>query len=567
MPRRTLSLVVLAALVAGSALTTALARPAAANTSDVPVVEYRPPSSAPIVDHFDLPARPWQAGNRGIDYGTDPAATVTASADGQVVFAGLVAGALHVTVLHPDGLRTSYSFLAEIRVQAGQKVHAGEVLGVTRGAFHFGVRDPAGTYLDPEALLSGLLGPHVRLVPGAEDGRDPLVERRSLLDTIRDKGQAALEFVADRGPEIVDLVVHYTTEANPIVHAVRGARALARWWAQQQDCTPGSTPAPVPTERRIAVVVSGLGTASDSNSAWEIDTGTLGYDEADVVRFSYAGGRAPGPSSSPPLLTTAGQGDRGSFLLDPDPELTDIPVSEFGSDDSQQVLTTSADRLETLLDEVAAAEPGVPIDVLAHSQGGVVARLAVVEAGEKHTLPPAVENLVTIGSPHQGAPLATAVRATEQTPGGQVLLDGLRGKGPLGNLDERLPAVDQLAETSGVLEDMRDTPIPESVRFTSLGGSGDLVVPGTATEDPQADVHRLIHTRISPHAHGDLASLPATTREIALAVAGRGPTCQSPFQAVGDFVEADTLRGTETAIGLAVAIEGAEASPTALALR
>ncbi len=80
---------------------------------------------------------------------------------------------------------------------------------------------------------------------------------------------------------------------------------------------------------------------------------------------------------------------------------------------------------------------------------------------------------------------------------------------------------------------MRSTPVPESVRFASLGASGDLTVPGTATADPQADVQRLIPTPSDRDAHDDLAAMPATTREIALAVAGRGATCQSGWRGGG----------------------------------
>lgn len=564
MPRRVLSVVLLVLVVVpiGTAIG---ASPAAAVSEEVPFVDYRPPSPAPIVDRFDLPERVWQAGNRGIDYGTGPGEPVTAAADGEVVFAGTVGGALFVTVLHIDGLRTSYSFLAQVRVRRGQSVRAGDVVGLTGGPFHFGVRTPDGTYLDPELLLAGLLEPHVRLVPGSEDGLDPLAERRSFLDTMRDTGVSALTFVATHGADVVELATHYAVEANVLVHVARGAEAMRRWYEQQKDCTPSSTAAPVPEERRIAVVVSGLGTSSDGNSAWEIDTATLGYDEADVVRFSYAGGRSPGPSPSPPSLTTAGQGAAESFLFDPDPDLADIPVHGFGPTDSQQSLTLSADRLATLLEQVAAAEPGVPIDVLAHSQGGVVARLGVVRAGEERSLPPSVENLVTIGSPHQGAPLATGVDAVGESPGGQLLLDGIRGKGPAGELDERLPAIDQLSETSDVLDDMRSAPIPGTVRFTSLGGSGDLTVPGSATVDPQADVQRLIPTGTGVDTHADLASMPASTREIALAMAGRGTTCQSAWQAMGSVFQAEGVRTGETALGLVLAVESAGPIPTALA--
>ena len=148
-----------------------------------------------------------------------------------------------------------------------------------------------------------------------------------------------------------------------------------------------------------------------------------------------------------------------------------------------------------------------------------------------------------------------------ESPGGRLLLDAVRGKGPLEDLDERLPAIEQLAETSDVLEEMRSTPIPESVRFISLGASGDLTVPGTATADPQADVQRLIPAPVGRDTHGDLAEMPATTREVALALAGRGATCQSGWVAAGAFFQADVLRSTETTASLVLALEAACSDP------
>ena len=72
--------------------------------------------------------------------------------------------------------------------------------------------------------------------------------------------------------------------------------------------------------------------------------------------------------------SAAGADDPGLDTLG----LDGIPVHPYGKADSQQSVDQSAQRLEDLLTQVAAAEPGVPIDVVAHSQGGIVARLGVV---------------------------------------------------------------------------------------------------------------------------------------------------------------------------------------------
>src|SRR5205085_3308453 len=84
-------------------------------------------------------------------------------APGVVTFAGAIGAQRFVTVLHADGLRTSYAFLATIEVGAGQIVAQGEVVGTSGAAVHFGVRRGA-VYLDPELLLAGWR-PVARLVP------------------------------------------------------------------------------------------------------------------------------------------------------------------------------------------------------------------------------------------------------------------------------------------------------------------------------------------------------------------------------------------------------------------
>src|SRR5437867_6908643 len=128
---------------------------------------YRPTVTAPVADPFRPPPQPWAAGNRGLDYATRPGQEVRAAADGEVVFAGPVAASLHVVVLHPDGLRTSYSFLGSVRVGRGDHVRQGEVVGTAGSqALHFGAR-VGDAYLDPALLFDGG-PPEVNLVPDSE---------------------------------------------------------------------------------------------------------------------------------------------------------------------------------------------------------------------------------------------------------------------------------------------------------------------------------------------------------------------------------------------------------------
>ena len=141
------------------------------DAGDLPVA-YRAPVEGPVIDGFRPPARPWLPGNRGYEYATSPGQVVVAAADGKVLFAGTVARTRHVTLLHADGLRTSYSYLASIEVSRGQQVLAGTTLGRAAYTFHFGVRDSEGTYLDPGHLIGSDEVLRARLADPALFGRD-----------------------------------------------------------------------------------------------------------------------------------------------------------------------------------------------------------------------------------------------------------------------------------------------------------------------------------------------------------------------------------------------------------
>ncbi|MDQ6697436.1 MAG: peptidoglycan DD-metalloendopeptidase family protein [Actinomycetota bacterium] len=144
---------------------TAQGGPARVGTTDRATVTYRPPVDAPVTDPFRAPLTPYGPGNRGIDYATAPGTSVRAAADGTVAFAGPVAGGLHVTVLHADGIRTTYSFLAAIRVVRGEMVRGGDEVGVAGAMLHIGARR-GDTYIDPASLWGRAAGPPaVRLVP------------------------------------------------------------------------------------------------------------------------------------------------------------------------------------------------------------------------------------------------------------------------------------------------------------------------------------------------------------------------------------------------------------------
>ncbi|MCK0117066.1 peptidoglycan DD-metalloendopeptidase family protein [Isoptericola sp. S6320L] len=122
---------------------------------------WQPPTPGDVVRRFDLPARPWLPGHRGIDLAAPAGTPVVSPAPGVVTFAGQVGGKPVVVVSHGD-LRSTFEPV-EAGTRVGDHVRAGGLVGrvaadggsshcAPTGCLHWGVR--RGTaYLDPLALL------------------------------------------------------------------------------------------------------------------------------------------------------------------------------------------------------------------------------------------------------------------------------------------------------------------------------------------------------------------------------------------------------------------------------
>ncbi len=491
--------------------------------------QYVAPVAAPVADSFRRPAQPWLAGNRGIDFDSPPNTEVRAAAAGEVVFAGVVAGSRHVVVLHPDGLRTSYSFLANTQVGRGDRVEQGTVLGVTLARLHFGVR--AGEeYLDPEALLVAPM--QVYLVPDEHRGpAEPRIERsavaRLLRSVARRGGSAARDgwdWARDQAEPYVSEArgaLHYLAEATPVPRAYRLYAGLKNWAQARTRCTPISVPAPRLKERRRVVLVAGLGSSSTQGAIDDVDTDALGYAPGDVSRFSYRGG-----------------------------SVADRP---YGPEDTTADLALAARRLREYL--ATLSEPGVAVDLIAHSQGGVVAHAALAEEfdGLDERLPE-IRTLVALGSPHRGSDVATAAFMTSRSTAGEsaenllaLALDN--GIGPTS------PALAQLSETSSFTRALRDKPLPAGIRATSIAARGDLLVAAPRTRLPGAE-----HVTLSlPGLFDDHAALPGSPpaqREIALSLNAMGPTCEAAGDVLGDLLVSDAIGWAWDAAGAGLWVGG-----------
>lgn len=151
--------------------------PAASAVSSVP---HSPPVPGEVVRPYDPPEKPWLPGHRGVDLAAAPGAAVASSADGVVHFAGAVAGTPTVSVMHPDGIRTTYQPVVA-HVSRGESVRRGQSLGI--------LGEWGGGGAGPHPL------PHPGLHWGAVRGRDylnplDLLSRRPIVlkPPVRDGG-------------------------------------------------------------------------------------------------------------------------------------------------------------------------------------------------------------------------------------------------------------------------------------------------------------------------------------------------------------------------------------------
>jgi Peptidase family M23/Putative serine esterase (DUF676) len=484
----------------------AAASPATRRAGDV---VYAPPVDAPISDPFRLPSTPYGPGNRGLEYATSAGVSVAAAADGTVVFAGVVAGHQWVTIKHADGVRTTYGPLSAIKVTAGQVVHRGEAIGATAGALTFTAR-VGSAYIDPATLFGGG-PPRVHLIPEPLDQpgvRGPGGGGWSLPGS--DAVLSALDWERRHVQAVPSLVVSLT----PAPAVFSAVRALGEWHHDQGQCTNSTVAPPLPQQRRFAVLVGGIGSSSQSASIDDVDTSALGYRPGDVLRFSYNGGRVPSSTSS------AG-------------ELANLTESEYGPRDTVGDLRVAGQRLAQLLEQVVASAPaGLPVDVIAHSQGGLVVRLALADL--EVTNPEALARLgvvVTIGTPHHGTELAELASASAANPLDALLVDA-------GQSISRYPvspndvAVAQMTPGSDLLAELAATPLPPGLRVVSIAGRGDVIVPS-----PRSQLEGATNVTVSADGasvHDRLPGSAAVTREIGLAIADMGPTCVSAADAMID---------------------------------
>jgi murein DD-endopeptidase MepM/ murein hydrolase activator NlpD len=157
----------------GLGLVSTAASPAAANPGGSSPAPAGQPWTWPVprpevLEAFDGPESAWSPGHRGIDLSGRAGDPIASIGPGTVAFVGQVAGIPVIAVDHPaTGLRSTYQPVRP-SVSVGQRVAAGEVIGLLTGnsghcsghCLHLGVKRPGAgpggrpVYVDPLRLLA-----------------------------------------------------------------------------------------------------------------------------------------------------------------------------------------------------------------------------------------------------------------------------------------------------------------------------------------------------------------------------------------------------------------------------
>jgi hypothetical protein len=489
---------------------------------------WTPPVPGRVVRPFAEPIARYAAGHRGVDFAATAGVSVRAANDGTVSFAGDVAGSLHVVVAHDGGIRTSYSFLTRVDVRVGQLVRRGQVVGAAggvgdghgAGVLHFGVRI-GDRYVDPMVLFHPRdLTQLVRLVPAGErdpGGRlDPEGERAALLawmsapdgdsscggvvggaaealglgdeasslcdvlgaaveaglDALRSLGSEAAHLadaieplvkevirrMEDLGESLAEAAEAVAGEAaDQVERAVRALVALGIRTYEQLTSCPQPDPIANPAgSGNLVMAVAGQGSLRrrrpDGSVAgsFHFEHKVLGYRRGDVSYFSYE-------ASSATYEKAATYGD----------------------------LHAKARLLGEQIEAAARAQPGRHIDLVGHSQGGVVIDLFVMEVyrGHESEYPP-IDNVVTFASPHEGTPAANVAAAAADSPFGPVVEPIVDDEAqiPLG-----APAFEQISLGSPMMHKLWSAQgPPRTIRYLSIVGSLDPAVPSAVGDVPGA---------------------------------------------------------------------------------
>lgn len=512
-----------------------LSFPSQARADDAPFIR---PVEGKVLRAFNPPVTPFGPGHLGVDFAVPDGAAVRAGNDGTVTFAGQVGGQLHVVVAHSNQLRTSYSFVKEIRVQVGDRVRRGEVIATAgstdpehRGSIHWGAR-MGDRYIDPMPLLEPTdLTELVRLAeatsqpakginPGMETSIDSEIfgdpsgypsdffrkigiapkSKQGWWEKLTGAAVSGKRFLVgvqqsfqriavDRFARVGD----WLTRTEPVLRTVRETAEVASrvgdWLANRFNCQRNPAPADgTPLSSNLVIGIAGITSKMKrGKSPWgnRDPIRKLGYPEDRVDYFSY--------------------GDASD---------------RYESEDTFGDLRNQAVKLGK---QIRATGKG-PVDLVAHSQGGVVALEYLKHVYDPNVDPP-IDNVILFAAPVEGTPLATAGDGLRRDPIDRLIAGAIAQQSDGSVPSPSAKAVRQMSEDSDFTWRLKTDPLPKGVSVTSISTAFDAVVPPTNT-DVRGGREITVNSG-GLNEHSEIIADPTALAAARAAIEGKPPPCIS----------------------------------------
>jgi hypothetical protein len=310
--------------------------------------------------------------------------------------------------------------------------------------------------------------------------------------TLTAAAAARIERYVAMGAHGVAKLAALLDEMSPLptgLDAMRAARQLVQWGMSLRSCDHHAPDADGSggSGHRVMVVAGLDSHRSAHGPSATLPVGKLGYARDEVAYYSYAAGGGA-----------------------------------YGPDDTLIPIERAAKQLADQLRAMQRSEPGREVDLVAHSQGGVVvlAFLALEYDPGDRTLPP-LGTTVTISSPLHGAPLAMLANLVASSERGRDLLERFHLAGP---------SLRDLEAHSDLLDRLDGAPLPPVVELTTIGAAADYVVPASRAHRRGAARFDADPVAVAPH--GAVLNDAGALRAVRAALEGRRMPCQSLGEAV-----------------------------------
>jgi hypothetical protein len=353
---------------------------------------------------------------------------------------------------------------------------------------------------------------------------------RAGLGVLEGAGRAGAALAARLRPELLDLLgdiraataavralLLNTPQGRVLSDVVDIGSRMIEWVTQHCD---RNAPAADGTggSGNAVMAVAGIDTSWNGRDepSFDLDTDALGYDRDDVHWFSY-----------------------------------DEHGGAYDRDDTYRSLYESAELLAAQLRTQQARDPGRPVDLIAHSQGGVVVDifLKLIYEPSDSSYPP-LGTVVSLSSPHQGSPLARSAAALRDSDLTRSALDALDDVNDQlhGFPPTDVPAVRQLDPASELMRKLRAAPLPEGVHYVSIGSTDDWQVPADTihlegAEEVVVDVDGYLDD------HQAITRDADALRAVRAALERRPPPCTSLMTGIRSAVEPVLLSRVEGDLG------------------